>query len=157
MVQSGVHIVGQAPLKLLVSLAQLHNGAFKQLGQTGWGADQIGRGLEQVGTELAYIVADDRIAGFALFKTVLDEAELFTIAVDPDYQRTGLASQLLNAVRGRLKQGGVLSFFLEVRSDNVGAVTCYEKLGFESIALRKNYYTDDDGAKFDANILLLAL
>jgi ribosomal-protein-alanine acetyltransferase len=157
MVQNGVHIVGQAPLKLIDSLAQLHNGAFKQLGQKGWGADQIGRSLEQAATELAYIVTEDRIAGFALFHIVLDEAELFTIAVDPDYQRTGLASQLLYAVRGRLKQDGVLSLFLEVRSDNVGAISCYEKLGFESIAARKNYYTNDDGAKFDANILRLAL
>jgi len=144
-------------MKLLDSLAQLHNGAFTQLGQTGWDAGQIGHSLEQEGAELAYISADDYIAGFALYKKVLDEAELFTIAVDPAHQRTGLASQLLNAIRRSLKKGGIELFFLEVRSDNIGAIACYKKLGFEPIAVRKNYYADDGGAKFDANILRLML
>lgn len=33
---------------------------------------------------------------------------------------------------------------LEVRSRNAGAIALYEKSGYEKIALRRNYYPDDD-------------
>lgn len=157
MLQDDIHIVDQAPMELLERLACLHDDAFRQLGQKGWGADQIGFSLEQSGCKLVFTKVDDQIAGLALYKTVLDEAELFTLAVNPAHQRVGVASDLLNTIRIQLEEEGVASFFLEVRSDNIGAVACYKKLGFETIAVRKNYYTDDSGAKFDANIMQLPL
>lgn len=35
------------------------------------------------------LTADDRMAAFAITQVVLDEATLFNIAVDPDFQRRG--------------------------------------------------------------------
>lgn len=153
----GIHIVDKASMKVLEHLACLHGRAFKQLGQKGWNADQIGSSLDQAGGQLAYIVVDDCIAGFALYKTALDETELFTLAIDPVQQRAGLAFRLLTAVLNSLKKKGTASFFLEVRCDNVGAISCYEKLGFELIAARQNYYTDDAANKIDASIYRLSL
>ncbi len=150
-------IVDQASMRLLDSLASVHGAAFKQIGQQGWGAGQIGSSLNQAGGQLAYISADETVAGFALYKTVLDEAELFTLAIDPAQQRVGAASRLLNAIASKLRKKDVVSFFLEVRCDNVGAIACYQKLGFEHIATRKNYYTDSGGTKTDASIFRLSL
>lgn len=155
MPQPEIIMAEQAPIELLERLACLHVNAFKQLGQKGWKANQIASSLDQAGARLAYETAGGQIAGFALYKIVLDEAELFTLAVDPAWQRAGTASRLLGAIRQHLKKVGVASLFLEVRCDNVGAIACYEKLGFEQSGLRKNYYTDDSGMKVDASIFRL--
>ncbi len=152
-----ITIIDQAPMGMLEPLASLHEAAFKQLGQQAWGAGQIGCSLNQAGGQLAYISVDETIAGFALYKTVLDETELFTLAVDPTQQRAGMASRLLIAIANQLKKDGVASFFLEVRCDNEGAIACYQKLGFEQISTRQNYYSDDGGAKIDASIFRLSL
>lgn len=157
MLPDDITVIDRASVRLLDSLANVHDAAFKQIGQQGWGAGQIGSSLNQAGGQLAYISADEAVAGFALYKTVLDEAELFTLAVDPAQQRTGLASRLLNAIGNRLKKDNVVSFFLEVRCDNIGAIACYQKLGFEQVATRKNYYTDSGGTKTDASIFRLSL
>ena len=144
-------------MELLERLACLHGNAFKGLGQQGWTANQIASSLDLVGGRLAYAASDGRITGFALYKIVLDEAELFTLAVDPAFQRAGTASQLLDAINRHLKKMGAASFFLEVRRDNAGAIACYEKLGFTHIGVRKNYYSDDSGMKVDADIFRLSL
>ena len=38
------------------------------------------------------------------------------------------------------KKKGVRFFILEVRESNLSAQHCYEKLGFKSIGIRKNFY-----------------
>lgn len=138
-------------------MASLHNNAFKELGQKGWAIDQIRSSLEQAGSQLSYVMVDDDVAGFALYKTVLDETELFTLAVDPAQQRVGVASRLLKTIANQLKKDGGAAFFLEVRCDNTSAIACYEKLGFTKIGMRKEYYTADAGAKIDASIYRLFL
>lgn len=152
-----IQIVDRAANRLLIIMSQLHGNAFQKLGQQGWSADHIRSSLDQAGCHLAYIMKGRNVAGFALYKTVLDEAELFTLAVDPVYQRAGIASKLLTAIANQLKKAGGASFLLEVRSDNIAAIACYKKLGFEIVAVREEYYTDDSGAKFDASIMRLSL
>ena len=44
------------------------------------------------------------------------------------------------------EERGAVCCFLEVRSRNAGAIALYEKSGYEKIALRRNYYPDDDAA-----------
>jgi ribosomal-protein-alanine N-acetyltransferase len=78
-------------------------------------------------------------AGFAVARrTAPDELEILSVAVDPPFRRRGVARKLIQEVLAG-HRGAV---FLEVRQSNVAARKLYHSLGFETIAVRKEYYPD---------------
>ncbi len=83
---------------------------------------------------------DGRVVGFYISSHVLDEVEIFTIAVDPDYQRKGVASSLLEHLISSSQMEEVKQIWLEVSTKNIAAINLYEKFGFKAMGLRKNYY-----------------
>jgi [ribosomal protein S18]-alanine N-acetyltransferase len=83
-----------------------------------------------------------RVAGFAAFHRVLDEAELRNMAVDPSQQRKGIARALLAAGIHTLKANGVARLFLEVRSSNQPAIALYSSADFRLTHTRRDYYRD---------------
>lgn len=85
-------------------------------------------------------VEGERLAGYVGSQTVLDETDMMNIAVHPDYRRRGVAEQLVEQLVKVLKQRGSRCLTLEVRASNEPARKLYEKLGFQQIGLRKNYY-----------------
>lgn len=89
--------------------------------------------------------AQQQVAGFAVFSYLLDEAELLNIAVAPLFQRQGIASRLFSTVALLLKAQGIRQCFLEVADSNRKAQLLYQKLGFETVSIRKNYYQRSNG------------
>ncbi|MEM9715180.1 MAG: N-acetyltransferase [Pseudomonadota bacterium] len=87
--------------------------------------------------------------GFAFVREVLDEAELLTIAVDPNQRRQGIASDLINQIIETLT---ATKLFLEVAQNNHGAIAFYQAHGFHQIASRPSYYRRPDGSRIDALI-----
>lgn len=109
-----------------------------------WTAETL---LSELNSPLNILVTEDcggAIAGFALGRVAADEAELFQIATLPEFRRQGIAGRLLDRLHAGMRERGAACCFLEVRSRNAGAIALYEKSGYERIALRKNYYPDDD-------------
>lgn len=82
----------------------------------------------------------NQLVGFAVFSTVLDEAELLQIAIAPEEQGRGLAAMLLSGAIETLQQAGAIRFMLEVRASNGAAIRLYEKLAFSEDGRRKGYY-----------------
>ena len=83
----------------------------------------------------------EKVIGYIGIEHVLDEAHIINLAVDPRCQRRGVGTTLVKHVLNNAK-----SFFLEVRKSNKAAVKMYEKLGFQVIDERKNYYADNSEA-----------
>ncbi len=102
------------------------------------------------------IDADGLMAGFAITQWVLDEATLFNMTIDPDWQRCGLGRKLLIHVTDQLRQRGVNTLWLEVRALNHAAIALYQQLGFNEVALRRDYYPDVSGRE-DAIVMALPL
>lgn len=100
--------------------------------------------------------AEGEMAAFAITQIVLDEATLFNIAVDPDYQRRGFGRALLEYLIDELEKRGVVTLWLEVRASNVPAIALYESLGFNEATIRKNYYPSAEGRE-DAIIMALPI
>jgi len=97
-----------------------------------------------------------KMVGFAIVQTVLDEATLFNIAIDPACQRQGLGRLLLENVLAQLETRNVFTLWLEVRASNRGAISLYESLGFNEVSIRRNYYPAASGRE-DAIIMALPI
>ena len=97
------------------------------------------------------LVAENKVLGFAIVATVLDQAELHTIAIDPALQGQGLGRQLLDGMIEQLP-AEVKSLYLEVRVSNIAAIRLYQQTGFVQIAERRDYYKTEFGRE-DALIM----
>jgi len=89
-----------------------------------------------------YLVADDggRIVGYAGLLATRHEADVQTVAVDPDRQGEGLGRLLLGALLDEARQRGCDAVHLEVRADNEAAIRLYERAGFQQVGRRRGYY-----------------
>lgn len=114
-----------------------------------WTAEQCRGLLCLPGTVLRLAVSGEDVLGFALVRSVLDEAELLLIATAASQQRKGIGQLLLHSVFYWCHQNSVKRVILEVRSGNV-AVELYTKMGFTQIGRRENYYRGLDNNQFDA-------
>ncbi len=83
---------------------------------------------------------DDTLLGYIGSQSVPPEADMMNLAVAPEARRQGIAEALVHALEAALREKGTESLTLEVRVSNLPARTLYEKLGFEPVGLRKNYY-----------------
>ena len=93
-------------------------------------------------TDAYYIVAvtDDRVVGYCGAYGVCDEADINQVAVTGNYRRSGIGERMVRQLLDGLKERGYLYTPLEVRKSNTAAIALYEKLGFVSEGIRKNFY-----------------
>ncbi len=91
---------------------------------------------------LHVLVSDDKIVAYTSTVLVLDELQLYRIAVLPTHRRQGLAAKLMEEVWAEAAAVGAVVCTLEVRESNLGAIAFYERLGFHEVGRRKAYYND---------------
>jgi len=75
-----------------------------------------------------------------------DECELLSVAVEQAKRGKGLAKRLMEYCQKKIAGQGVKSFFLEVRENNIAAISLYRKIGYKKIAERKGYYANGENA-----------
>ncbi len=136
-------------------LAAIHASAFSRpwdtldferlLGERG----VIGDGL--------FLGRGTRPAGFVLSRTVLDEAEILTIAIAPEARGRGHGRPLLLHHLDELARCGIRTVHLEVEEGNAPALALYRGLGFQEIGRRAGYYAKADGAHLAALTMSLKL
>ncbi|MCH5196163.1 MAG: ribosomal protein S18-alanine N-acetyltransferase [Oscillospiraceae bacterium] len=85
-----------------------------------------------------------KVCAYAIGRVVAGEAELFRIAVMPEFRRKGIAEKLMRSLHGLMRERDAEYCFLEVRKHNTAAVMLYEKLGYERLREIPRYYPDDD-------------
>ncbi|MEH3148475.1 MAG: GNAT family N-acetyltransferase [Methylobacterium frigidaeris] len=90
------------------------------------------------------------LAGFALSRRVLDEAEILTVVLAPARRGAGLARPLLAAHLRALADLGTRIVHLEVEDGNAPALALYRRLGFAETGRRAGYYTRPDGSRATA-------
>jgi ribosomal-protein-alanine N-acetyltransferase len=95
----------------------------------------------------------DPSGGLILLRIAGDEAEILTVAVEPETRRRGIGSTLLTEATTMAASLSVRSVFLEVSTNNIAAQQMYSRSGFTQIGRRPNYYSDQS----DALVLRLEL
>ena len=96
------------------------------------------------------------LIGYALMMLVMDEVHLLNLSIAKHRQKQGLGFYLLEHLISNAKQYKAGNMFLEVRSSNVSAITLYENMGFNEMAVRRGYYPSENGRE-DAVLMGLVL
>ena len=92
----------------------------------------------------------DTVLGYVGSQTVMGESDMMNVAVHPDYRKQGIATTLIVGLVEELRKRGSHCLTLEVRASNENAISLYQKLEFQQVGCRKNYYRNP---KEDALIL----
>lgn len=126
--------------------ARLHAKAFSAT--RAWSADEFDQLLKQGNTVWR---GDDTC--YVIIRIVADEAEILTLATDPDKRRQGRARSALQAGEMAARKAGVNKVFLEVAEDNTAARALYDSCGYSQVGRRPGYYVPKDGASIAALVL----
>jgi ribosomal protein S18 acetylase RimI-like enzyme len=68
---------------------------------------------------------------------------VYSVAVDPQYQRRGIGGALVQRLEAALVERGCLKVNLQVRASNAGVIAFYAKLGYsveERVSMGKRLY-----------------
>ena len=131
----------------VTQVAELEKVCF---GSAAWSEKSVASELTNALALWLVALDGDRVAGYVGSQTVCDETDMMNVAVHPDFRRQGIGEKLVEQLVTELKAIGSHALMLEVRASNAPAIGLYEKMGFQQVGLRKNYYRDP---KEDALIL----
>ncbi|WP_265571292.1 GNAT family N-acetyltransferase [Sphingomicrobium nitratireducens] len=142
----------QGSFEDLDAVMEVMDTAFSPAFGEAWSRSQCAGILPMNGVRLT--VAHDgspagRVVGFALHRTVSDEAELLLLAVRPEDQGRGIGHGLVDAFVAGAYSQGARRLHLEVRDGNP-ATHLYAHAGFQVAGRRRAYYRGTDGVRHDA-------
>ena len=75
-----------------------------------------------------------------------DDAHVTNIAVHPEWQRRGIATDLLLELAWKARERECQALTLEVRMSNTPAQELYRRFGFVPAGVRKKYYENVEDA-----------
>lgn len=85
---------------------------------------------------------DNEVVGYIIL-TKTDEINIESIAVKKQYRNLGIATKLINHSIEYARTNNYKTISLEVSKTNITAYLLYEKLGFKTRRIRKNYYENN--------------
>lgn len=115
----------------------ISNSEFKNLS---WTKNQFIADIENI---YVYIL-DNKIVGFVVLLFAIDEMTILNIAVKNEYKKQKIATKLLKFSENLAKKQQISKIFLEVEQNNTPAKNFYEKMGFEYLRKRENYYKNHE-------------
>ena len=83
------------------------------------------------------------LVGYIVNSRYVDAWHVMNVAVDPDGQRRGVATKLLERLFELTREDERRGYTLEVRVSNEDAIRLYERAGFRTRGIRRGYYTDN--------------
>jgi ribosomal-protein-alanine N-acetyltransferase len=113
-----------------------------------WSMGQFKEEFKGVPNSRYFLVATndaDQIIGYAAVLVVAPgvEADVLTVAVLPEYARQGIATHFMAELEKWALSKQAPAMMLEVGVENTGAIALYEKLGYQKISTRADYYGPD--------------
>lgn len=108
-----------------------------------WSESSLISSLNRDDVFFGFQYSENKAIGYFLAAASFEEAELYRIAVLPQYRGMGKGSALMDMFISHCPKE-TERIFLEVRKSNRLAIALYEKFGFVPIGTRKKYYDGDD-------------
>jgi ribosomal-protein-alanine acetyltransferase len=133
-------------IRLLDELYEIEKQCFKQ---EAFSKQQIGYLLTDYNSVGLAARVDGKMAGFAIARVDVGRhvplGHILTVDVLPAYRRKGIAQKLLHEIEAIFRAKGIKECRLEVREDNLAALSLYQKLGYEKVGKLERYYSDAHG------------
>jgi ribosomal-protein-alanine N-acetyltransferase len=104
------------------------------------------------GYQAMLYINQGEIQAYSVAQYVVDECHLLNLCVRNDAQNCGLGARMVKRLMNQARKNDMGSIFLEVRASNAAAIHLYDKLGFNEIGLRRDYYPASNGRE-DALVL----
>lgn len=115
-----------------------------------WSKDQIKYEFCENPCSVIYVIEQDgKIVSYLDFMITFDSATISRIGTLNEYRHRGYASILLKNMIDVCRNNDedpVIWITLEVRESNEPARKLYEKLGWQYVTIKKNYYEDGENA-----------
>ncbi len=84
--------------------------------------------------------SNERLMGYVFLWFIQEEVQISNFALHPDFRRKGVGESVLRDILDKVTKEGAAVIFLEVRPSNRVARSLYEKLGFQILGKKINYY-----------------
>ena len=111
-----------------------------------WSKKQWANEFKKEGTKIFGLLITNLVIGICVFQVVLDEAQINYFVVKKKFRKKGFGSYLMNNLIKQCKKLNVNKLFLEVSRTNALAEKFYNRYGFCTVGIRKNYYKDGSDA-----------
>lgn len=105
-----------------------------------WSEQDVIHYIENPARHLLSYYEEGRLVAFILFDFIIDEVEIIGCGVWPDYQKCQIAYHLFQGLFKVCKERGATHVFLDVAESNKKAIGLYQKLRFEELGRRAQYY-----------------
>lgn len=130
--------IRQAKLYDVPAMARIERESFEDY----WSPDELTKDVTCSDGSIYVAVAESggEKAGYADMRIVAGEAQIYNIAIAPEFRRQGIGEALLRHMVDKSEELGLDVITLEVRSGNEAAMALYEKMGFKAVGSRKGYY-----------------
>ena len=106
-----------------------------------WTKDGIIEALDNR-TKFYVFEKDGKVLGYVGVSVILDEGYITNVAVLPEYRELGIGKALMKKLDDLAKLENLSFISLEVRTSNQRAISLYEKFGYKTEGVRKNFYDD---------------
>ena len=117
-------------------VAQIEREAFSQP----WSEQGFLDALKQKNAVFLIAECEGQLVGYCGLYYAADEGEITNVAVKESFRRRNIADKIISEIVKTARQKKIAAIYLEVRESNVPARRLYEKHGFISSGIRKNFY-----------------
>lgn len=85
---------------------------------------------------------DDRVVGFMIYELNKSRIQVLNFATAPNAQHSGVGTQMVRKLIGKLSAQRRTRILLEVRETNLAAQLFFRDNGFRAISVLRDYYED---------------
>lgn len=85
---------------------------------------------------------DDRVVGFMVYDLHKNRIHVHNFAVDPEFHRHGIGTQMVEKLESKLSQGKRTKLLLEVNETNLPAQLFFKHCGFKATNTLRGHYDD---------------
>jgi [ribosomal protein S18]-alanine N-acetyltransferase len=107
-----------------------------------WCEDDFLRCLRQRNCIGMVAEQDDRVVGFMIYELHKSRLHILNFAVGAAFRRTGVATEMVNKLIGKLSTQRRNRILLEVRETNLAAQLFFRAAGFRAVSVLRAFYED---------------
>lgn len=121
-------------LPAILALERAGFAEVEQWSERSWAGELAGAG------RTVLLARSEQVVGVIALRTTGELADLHRLVVAPGHRRSGIGSALVRAGLDAVRHLGALAVMLEVGYANEPAIALYQRIGFEQLRARPDYY-----------------